>query len=365
MLKVKGLELFAINLEGRTSNADIVRVWEGSKGADFKTNMREQTLEIEGEMPDMEQAVKMYYDQGYTADCWSVVHGNALKARKEGNMTSFQNTIVTCGHDMENLVKAKPIASQVTFSVEDTRHFINDFIKQRVFNLKGVHLVQQADASWKIQEITLGEILWQQMDKHKAFGLYNEKTLIFNGMASMGKTEFVKALGAELARRKECTLFGAGAICRFGFVTYKGGMKDIGCFIFDDFELSTRGSTHRITPEEMKHLLYVKDNGNVPAFYHTAIFPANKPRMWCINYKSAMEPSSWFEKYSYLDGLTNLVKRSHAFFSNPCVDQTDIAIARRAVIFNVDQLLFQRKFEATTDNAEITSLEVNTTRCPF
>ena len=92
-LKVKGLELFAINLKGRqASNADIVRIWEASKGADFKTNMQEQTLEIEGEMPDMEQAVKMYFDQGYTADEWPIIHGNALKARKEGNMTPFSDS---------------------------------------------------------------------------------------------------------------------------------------------------------------------------------------------------------------------------------------------------------------------------------
>ena len=195
---------------------------------------------------------------------------------------------------MENLVKAKPAASQVTFSNEDTTHFINDFIKAMVFNLKGVQLVKQADVSWKIQGVTLGDIMLQQMDKHRAFGLYNEKTLIFNGMASMGKTEFVKALGVELARRKECPLFGSGASCPFGSVTLSRGMKEICCFIIDDLELSMRGSTHRITPEEMKHLLYVKDNGKVPAFfYHTANFLTNKPRMWCINYQNATEPFSW------------------------------------------------------------------------
>ena len=139
----------------------------------------------------------------------------------------------------------------------------------------------------------------------------------------------------------------------------------MGCYIFDDFELSTRGATHRVTVEEMKHLLDIKDKAEVPAFYHAANFPPNKPRMWCTNYKCLAEPASWFEKYSYLDGLSNLVKRNHAFFSNPHVDQNDIAIARRAVIFNVDKILFKTTFMASTDHAEMAALEANATPCPF
>ena len=128
-------------------------------------------------------------------------------------------------------------------------------------------------------------------------GLDLEKTLIFNGPAGIGKSELLKALGAQrnhnttslvaffcFARsspsRSNCewqdrTAFGYGAIDSFGAVTKvgefvsrvclfrmvclcalfpvaeAGQMEECAAFCFDDFSLKTRGGTHQLDIEEV------------------------------------------------------------------------------------------------------------------
>ena len=89
----------------------------------------------------------------------------------------------------------------------------------------------------------------------------------------MGKTEFCNALAREFALRKNKTAYGWGTIDKYGAVTRAAQMHLLGCFVFDDFVLATRGGTHKLSMEEVKHLLYTKQRGTVHAFYGDAIFP--------------------------------------------------------------------------------------------
>ena len=117
---------------------------------------------------------------------------------------------------------------------------MDDFLKSEVMNLKGIHLVQRGK-KYTIEYVTLKELLWAKADKHGVFGAYSETTLISNGKAWMGKTGFCNALAMEFTLRKSKTAYGWGTIDKYGAVTRAAQMHLLGCFVFDDFVLATRG----------------------------------------------------------------------------------------------------------------------------
>ena len=279
-------------------------------------------------------------------------------------MSAFQLGIVTFGEDMLTMLKADDIASEVLRPAPSRYHCIKDFIKEKALNLKGTHLVRRNTGEWVIEEIALKEILWASQDEHGAYGLYKEKTLIFNGPSSTGKTQFAMGLASEFASRMDKQVFGWGTICNFGAVTKADRMKDVGCFVFDDFDLTTRGGNHNLSKEEKKHLLFVAQAGNVAAFYATAVFPAGTPRLWCVNYRHETQKAS-FVHDNFVSGLAHLSQCDASKFNGPQSDQHDVAIARRAVIFDVSEALFERSEEAAPLYSELAALETNATPCPF
>ena len=215
----------------------------------------------------------MYREAGYTKEDWSWVHANALKARKDNKLDRLQAALLTYPKDMCDILKALDDAAPIVKKLDQPgKHFVDDFLKSEVMNLKGIHLVQRGK-KYTIEYVTLKELLWAKADKHGVFGAYSEKTLIFNGKAWMGKTEFCNALAREFALRKNKTAYGWGTIDKYGAVTRAAQMHLLGCFVFDDFVLATRGGTHKLSMEEVKHLLYTKQRGTVHAFYGDAIFP--------------------------------------------------------------------------------------------
>ena len=102
----------------------------------------------------------------------------------------------------------------------------------------------------------------------------------------------------------------------------------------------------------------MKQSATVHAFYGDAIFPAKVPRIWCVNYKSSNEKDHWFKRENIagrLDGLVDLVNGNVAAFNNS-PDEEAIAIARRAIIFNVDTKLFREDAAVSTHRAELIAL---------
>ena len=53
----------------------------------------------------------------------------------------------------------------------------------------------------------------------EVFGLYNEKTLIFNGRSNMGKSELCMVVANDIATKKAMEAFGWGTIDKYGAVT--------------------------------------------------------------------------------------------------------------------------------------------------
>ena len=100
-------------------------------------------------------------------------------------------------------------------------------------------------------------------------------------------------------------------------VTKAGEMHYMGCFVMDDFDLSTRGGEHKLTADELKHLLYVKQPAHIAAIYSTAVFPPEVPRLWSINYDYEEEPASWFVGQNHngsCAGLIHLAQGDECYF---------------------------------------------------
>ena len=88
----------------------------------------------------------------------------------------------------------------------------------------------------------------------------------------------------------------------------------------------------------------------MPARYHQAIFHEWVPRMWSVNYgvdaHGALDKTEWFTSQG-LPALAALLKRDGAGIESG--GEHDKAIARRAVIFCVDDSLFQEGAQGATD----------------
>ena len=226
--------------------------------------------------------------------------------------------------------------------------------------LKGVHLVRKG-GHWEVEEVKFKELMWETCDRHKVFGLYYEKTIIFNGKAGMGKTEWAHTVSREFALRVEKLAYGWGTICKYGIVTKAGQMGFIGCFVMDDFGLKTRGGARHLSIEEVKHLLHVSNSGVVAAHYGDAVFPAHIHRVWCINYENTANRGSWFERQNAegsMDGLIDLLSGDSSRFYGPGAKEDVIAVARRAIIFNVDEQLFaEAAAEGTSKGTELARAE--------
>ena len=134
-------------------------------------------------------------------------------------------------------------------------------------------------------------------------------------------------------------------------MTKSGKMKDLGCICLYDFTLTSR-LDHRLGREESKGLLYTKERAHVPARYHQAIFYEWVPRMWAVNYgtdgSGGVDKAEWFLSQG-LPALAALINRDAAGIERG--GEHDIAIARRAVIFCVDENLYEEGAQGATDAA--------------
>ena len=96
--------------------------------------------------------------------------------------------------------------------------------------------------------------------------------------------------------------------------------------------------------------LYTKERAHLPARYHQAIFYEWVPRMWAVNYgtdgSGGVDKAEWFLSQG-LPALAALINRVTAGIERG--GEHDIAIARRAVIFCVDDTLYEQGAQGATD----------------
>ena len=136
-------------------------------------------------MADVQAAVKLYQDQGWTLADWPTVHGNAALAKQRGKASPFQKAVLTCAKDLQTILESMDAASAALLRTPSRWNLVSDFMRDRALGMRGLHLVKRE--RWEVETITLKELLWASEDRHNVAGLMYSKTLIFNGAASTGK----------------------------------------------------------------------------------------------------------------------------------------------------------------------------------
>ena len=158
------------------------------------------------------------------------------------------------------------------------------------------------------------------------------------------------ALAREFCQRNGKACYGFSAsIDPYGLMTKSGKMRDLGCVCLYDFTLTSR-LDHLLGREEIKGLLYTKERAHVPARYHTAILYEWVPRIWSVNYgvddRGQVDKTEWFTSQG-LPALAALLRRDATAINSG--GEHDKAIARRPVIFCVDENLFEESAQGATD----------------
>ena len=91
----------------------------------------------------------------------------------------------------------------------------------------------------------------------------------------------------------------SGSIDPYGLMTKSGKMKELGANGLYDFEMKAK-INNRLSREEAKNLIYVKERAHIGARYHQAVFYEFVPRIWAINMghdeNGEDDPSEWFRK---------------------------------------------------------------------
>jgi hypothetical protein len=124
----------------------------------------------------------------------------------------------------------------------------------------------------------------------------------------------------------------------------------------DDFEMKSC-KDERLTPEKHKSILYTCKEAKFPARYHVGEFPGNVLRVWTINPDKFADGSTnwahWFDREG-LPGLAALVDtpdKAEKWFKQ--AGEHDKAVARRAVVFFVEDDLYVAGSKAVSDEATL------------
>jgi len=292
-----------------------------------------------------EQVCEMLKDE--TASTFNALAANALLAKRRKEETPLQWVINTCEAKILNWIKAREQASTMIKdpNMPGHTHFLDNFDKEKVLNLKGVH--------YEVNQGILHTTLRDAISTPVARGvpaLYLKKTLIFVGKAGMCKSELVMGLCREFCQRNGKGKYGySNGIDTYGVMTQTGKINELGAIGLYDFELRSRGN-QRITEEQAKAFILVAEDATIPAMYYPAQFQKLVPRVWSINFGQDRNgedvASHWFER-EHLEGLVRLVNEDDDGMKTLGSHQE--ALARRAVIFIVDEFLGKRDAPGSSD----------------
>ena len=151
----------------------VLLLWKRISGARCSGNicMQDDGSANRDEVPCIEDALVMYREAGFAKENWSHVHANALRAKRNGTADQLQTAILTYPIDMKDILNAMEDATPIVKKLSQPgKHFIEDFIKSEVLNLRGVHLVARG-MNYTIETISLKELLWSKADRHGVGGL--------------------------------------------------------------------------------------------------------------------------------------------------------------------------------------------------
>lgn len=299
---------------------------------------------VDNEMPDFAEACEEL--SAIDSAGFRELHANAIKAKKYKRMTPIQDAILAYTGDLKEWLACKEDAESMVFHMGNPGpHFLDNFKRSMVLNLRGLHYEMNSG----IMTTTLKDAISRPQAPGKPPLCY-AKTMIFVGKPSTGKSELVHGLCREFCQRHGKDKYAmSGSIDPYGLMTKSGKMKELGALGLYDFEMKSKINS-RISCEEAKGLLYVKERAHLGARYHQCVMYEFVPRFWAINmghdHRGEDDPSEWFRR-EHLEGLAKLVQEDDEGLKTG--SGHDQAIARRAVIFVVDECLFESDAQGATD----------------
>ena len=338
--------------KGRRSDdatARIIQLFRKAKSGHSNINIElksDQTNE-DGKIPDIKEVFKRLIEAKEQDLIEMVCH--ARKAKLYNEMTLWDRAILTYESKLTRWIQLKEEAVSTLRNIEKPGHHphLRDFKKSVLLPLQGVHY----DLNEGLRTISFIDAILKEEAPQKPPLMYS-KTLIFVGNSQTGKSELLHALCRECCERAGMTKYSiGGSIDPLGILTKVGFMDSIAAIALHDFEMKSKGGQW-LPAEEAKSMLYVKEDGHVTCRYHQAILPPFVPRFWAVNYglftNGQVDVGSWF-RGNNLHGLDWLVNKDEDMLRR--ADQHNQAIARRAVIFRVDENLYAKKKRAATDLA--------------
>ena len=149
------------------------------------------------------------------------------------------------------------------------------------------------------------------------------------------------------------------SIAPYGLMTKSGMIKELGAIGLYDFEMKAK-LNNWLSMEESKGMLYVKERAHIAARYHQAVFYELVPRFWAVNYgkddRGNVDIGEWFV-CNNLPSLGQLAKEDGEGLR--VASSHDQAIARRAVIFAINEELFDQGCPGATDSAAIAQWQLD------
>ena len=247
---------------------------------------------IDNEMPDFAEACEEL--SATDSAGFRELHANALKAKRYDRMTPIQDAILTYTADLKEWLACKEDAESMVFHMDNPGpHFLDNFKRSMVLNLRGLHY----ETNRGIMRTTLKDAMSQAQAPGKPPLCY-AKTMIFVGKPSTGKSEFVHGLCREFCQRRGKDRYAMSAsIDPYGLMTKSGKMKELGALGLYDFQMKSKINS-RLSCEEAKGLLYVKERAHIGARYFQCVINEFVPRIWSVNMGHDQhgedDPSEWF-----------------------------------------------------------------------
>ena len=276
-------------------------------------------------------AAVLSYDEAYEAlkgISWKEYmsrKAGAKIAKKFGNPTPLQMSILTYPDEIGDFMRAKEKLSGIVFDARDVTISYPDSFSSTIGDLKGVIW---DDDDLKIKEVSLNTYLTTKMHKMRM--------LFLVGRNGSGKSSLLQALCKRfcIGAQKATFVFSKG-LDPLGLMTKTGQMDDHACFAFTDFEFKSQKDTP-LTFEEIKGLVDTNEPANYAARWSDAVLPRWRVRAAAVNAglddDGSVDYGQWFAGNRAMP-LAFLARGQEAIIKG--LPDTEQALARRVFIIRI------------------------------
>jgi len=191
-----------------------------------------------------------------------------------------------------------------------------------------------------------GKIVQHTFADYTDTELHFTHSAIVVGPSSIGKSKLIGGCGRMFCRRYDFQIYVLGkSIDPYGALSMNGTLERCGALLWTDFTMRSLRD-EKVGKEAAKSLFDVEEGGQLPARWHAACLPPEKPHMFAINSGKEKdgEPDweDWFRE-NKLKGLKYLVNGDEEKLR--AASEHDKAMARRVIIFKAKKDSWERSAE--------------------